>query len=153
MRSKTGPTAVVDTNVWISAALSPHGAPAQVLRAILLRGLPVFSEATFAELASRLWKHKFDRYIDIETRKALLRDAQAAAIWIDIPAELETQHWSRDPSDDAFVRTALAAQAPWLITGDDDLLSLTPIQGLTILTPASALRLPTFAEPRPAYGV
>ena len=78
MRSKTGPTAVVDTNVWISAALSPHGAPAQVLRAILLRGLPVFSEATFAELASRLWKHKFDRYIDIETRKALLRDAQAA---------------------------------------------------------------------------
>ena len=69
MRSKTGPTAVVDTNVWISAALSPHGAPAQVLRAILLRGLPVFSEATFAELASRLWKHKFDRYIDIETRK------------------------------------------------------------------------------------
>jgi putative PIN family toxin of toxin-antitoxin system len=100
---------------------------------------------TFAELATRLWKPKFDRYINIGTRNALLRDARAAALWVDIPAELENQHWSRDPSDDAFVRAALAARATWLITGDDDLLSLPPIEWLTILTPAKALTLPAFA--------
>ena len=140
-----GLTAVVDTNVWISAALSPAGAPAKALRVVLLRGVPVFSEATFAELESRLWKPKFDRYIDMGVRKALLRDARAAASWVGIPAELEAQRWSRDPSDDAFVRTALAAHAPWLITGDDDLLSLEAIPRLVILTPAQALTMPAFS--------
>ena len=62
-RPDAGLAAVVDTNVWIGAALPPTGAPAQVLRLVLLRGIVVFSEATFAELETRLWKRKFDRYI------------------------------------------------------------------------------------------
>ncbi len=130
---------VVDTNVWISAALSPNGAPAQVLRLVLLRGIVVFSEATFAELETRLWKPKFDRYISLEARKAILHDARAAALWVEIPPELTQQRWSRDPDDDAFIRTALAAQAPWLVSGDEDLLTVPAIEGLRILAPVQAL--------------
>jgi putative PIN family toxin of toxin-antitoxin system len=130
---------VLDTNVWLSAALSPAGGPAQVVRAVLLHGLPVFSTATFAELQTRLWKPKFDRYISLETRNAVLRDARAAAQWVDISPELQAQHWSRNPEDDVFIRTALAANAPWLISGDDDLLCLAPMAGLAILRPAQAL--------------
>ena len=44
---------VVDTNVWISAALSREGAPAQWARRALAECTPVFSEATFAELETR----------------------------------------------------------------------------------------------------
>lgn len=130
---------VLDTNVWLSAALSPNGAPAQVVRAVLLQEVAVFSEATFAELETRLWKPKFDRFVSLEARKAILRDARAAALWVEIPSELSEQRWSRDPDDDVFIRTALAAKAHWLVTGDGDLLSVPAIEALSVLTPAQAL--------------
>ena len=130
---------VVDTNVWISAALSSADAPSQMLRMVLLRGIVVFSEATFAELETRLWKPKFDRYISLEARKAILRDGRATALRVEIPPELTKQHWSRDPGDDVFIRTALAAQAPRLVSGNKDLLSVPVVERLRIRTPAQAL--------------
>lgn len=145
MRAERQRLVVLDTNVWLSAALSPNGAPAQVVRAVLLQGLAVFSEATFAELEARIWKPKFDRYISLEARRAVLRDARAAALWVEIPPELAVQRWSRDADDDEFIRTALAAQAPWLVTGDDDLLSVPVITGLQILSPAQAMQAWTLA--------
>lgn len=130
---------VIDTNVWISAALSGSGAPALAVQRILARGLPVFSPATFAELESRLWKPKFDRYLSMEIRRQILHDANAAAHWVTIAPELAAQTWSRDADDDKFIHTALAASAPWLLTGDQDLLSVTAPSTVCILTPAQAL--------------
>jgi uncharacterized protein len=139
MKAERPRRVVLDTNVWLSAALSPSGAPAQVVRAVLLQDVTVFSEATFAELESRLWKPKFDRYISLEARKAILRNARAAALWVEIPPELMEQRWSRDAVADVFIRTALAVGAPWLVTGDDDLLSVPTIDSLTIVIPTQAL--------------
>lgn len=85
---------VLDTNVLISAALLPVSVPARVLHQVLARSRLVFSDATFAELETRLWKPKFDRYITLETRRALLHDLAAVAEWVNPrPAE---RH-SRDP--------------------------------------------------------
>lgn len=140
MKAEPALRVVVDTNVWISAALSPAGAPAHVVRHVLLNGLAVFSAATFDELQTRLWKPKFDRWISLEARRAILRDVRAAALWVQIAPALQTQRWSRDPDDDAFIRTALAACAPWLVSGDADLLELTPPPQLSILTPSQAVR-------------
>lgn len=131
---------VVDTNVWISSALSASGAPSLVARQVLETRRPVFSEATFAELESRLWRPKFDRYLGIELRQRILHDLGAVADWVEIPSDLTQQTWSRDPDDDHFIRAALAAQAPLLVTGDADLLDLSAIVGFRILTPADALR-------------
>ena len=130
---------VVDTNVWISAALSRDGAPGQLSRRVLAEYTPVFSEATFAELETRLWRPKFDRYLDMELRQRILHDLDAAAFWVAIPAELEGRRWCRDPDDDHFIRAALAAQAPLLVSGDADLLEVPAIEGLRILTPTQAL--------------
>jgi putative PIN family toxin of toxin-antitoxin system len=131
---------VVDTNVWISAALSKTGSPAQVVRDVLTRGLPVFTHSTFDELQTRLWKPKFDRYISMDLRKRILHDIKAAAMWIDVPTDITAVAHSRDQDDDKFVHAALAANAPWLVTGDQDLLSLKPLPGLQILTPTNALK-------------
>ena len=38
---------------------------------MLSNGIPVFSAATFAELETRLWKPKFDRYLSMESRRAI----------------------------------------------------------------------------------
>ena len=130
---------VLDTNIWLSAAISKAGAPAQVVRRVLQMGVPVFSKATFAELEARIWKPKFDRYLSMETRRAILHDANAVAHWVDIPADLATKTYSRDPDDDKFIHTALAASAAWLVTGDQDLLVIeTPLQ-VRILTAGEAL--------------
>jgi len=147
MKAKTGPDfdramanrVVIDTNVWISAALSKEGAPAQVVRRVLAQGVPVFSKTTFAEPESRLWTPKFDRYLSMQIRRAILHDANAAAHWVDIPEPIAAQRYCKDVDDDKFIHTALAASAQWLITGDQDLLVIRAELGLRILAPADAL--------------
>ena len=129
----------MDTNIWLSAAISKSGAPAQVVRKVLQNGIPVFSNATFAELEARLWKPKFDRYLSMETRRAILHDANAVAHWVDIPPDLAAKTYSRDPDDDKFIHTALAASAAWLVTGDQDLLVIETPLPVRILTAGEAL--------------
>jgi len=58
--------AVVDTNVLINAALSSQSVPAQRVNSVLEHASLLFSRATFEELETRLWRPKFDRYIDTE---------------------------------------------------------------------------------------
>lgn len=139
MKAEHSLRVVIDTNVWISAALAPDGTPARLVHRVLAHGVPVLTATTFEELRSRLYKPKFDRYIRLEQRQALLRDLQACALWVDIPPSIGLQTFSRDPDDDAFVHAALVAQASWLVTGDADLLSVTQPLPFTIATPAVAL--------------
>ena len=130
---------VVDTNVLLSAALSPAGAPAALVDGLLAEGQLVFSQVTFAELKTRIWKPKFDRYLSIERRNDLLLQLNASAQWVDIPPAIAAQTFSRDPKDDPFIHAAMAAVATRLISGDDDLLCLHPLGALHILSPRDAL--------------
>ena len=134
---------VIDTNVIISAALSPDGVPAKLLAKALTDHHLVFTSATFAELESRLWKPKFDRYINLEERKAVLHDISAAAIWVEVPQGIAVTGYSRDADDDMFIHTAIAAEAMLLITGDQDLLvlakSLSDRHQLVVCKPTEAL--------------
>lgn len=130
---------VVDTNVLLSAALAPNGCPAKLVDRLLLEGRLVFTQVTFAELESRIWKPKFDRYLPIERRQRLLRDFNASALWVDVPTTIAGRTFSRDVSDDAFIHAAMSADATRLISGDDDLLCLHPLEKLHILTPRTAL--------------
>ena len=134
---------VVDTNIWISGMLTRDGVPAQLTRAVLQQGRPVFSAPTFAELEDRLWRPKFDRYVSMERRRALLGDLQSIAHWVDIPDVLAQRKFSRDPDDDKFIHAALAAKARWLVSGDEDLLVLTTDlaeEGLRIVRAAEMLK-------------
>lgn len=130
--------AVIDTNVLISAALSAHTPPAAVTRWVLEQGRLVFSESTFAELESRLWRPKFDRYLTIEQRRRLLHDLNAVAEWVTI-AGLTERH-SRDIDDDKFVHTALAGAAALLVSGDRDLLDLGTVGPVAMLSPRDVLK-------------
>ena len=129
---------VIDTNVLISAALSPTGAPAKLLGHVLAREQLVFSLPTFAELETRLHRPKFDRYINLDLRKRLLHDLRACALWVQPQANGQT--YSRDADDDVFIEAALAADANLICSGDRDLLDLMPFDGPDILNPVQALR-------------
>ena len=92
----------------------------------------MFSSETFAELETRLWRPKFDRYITLEQRKSILHDLDMIAHWVEITGQ---PHYSRDRDDDKFVETAIAGQAEALISGDSDLLDLGVVEGVSILSP------------------
>jgi uncharacterized protein len=142
MKTESGIRVVIDTNVWISAFLSRTGAPALVVRSVIALGQPVFSPPTFAELESRLWLPKFDRYLGMDDRKLLLKDASALAWWVEIPPAISARTFCRDVDDDKFIHAALAAKAHLLVTGDQDLLDIPPLPHLQIASPADALQLP-----------
>ena len=131
--------AVVDTNVLISAALSPRSVPAQIVDCLLQHATLIFSRETFEELETRLWRPKFDRYLDMDRRRLLLHDFAAVAQWVDLPAPPRPAY-SRDPDDDVFLHTAQQGKVQWLVSGDKDLLELPPTDwGFEILSPAQAL--------------
>jgi len=48
---------------------------------------------------------------------------------------------SRDPDDDGVLAVAIAANADLIVSGDDDLSSLRPHEGIRIVGPAESLRL------------
>jgi predicted nucleic acid-binding protein len=54
------------------------------------------------------------------------------------------QRFSRDEDDDKFIHTALASEARWLVTGDQDLLVINMPLPVRILTPGQALQRDDF---------
>ena len=132
---------VIDTNVWISGLLSRTGPPALLTRKVVQDGQAVFTAQTFAELKDRLWRPKFDRYVTIEQRTKLLSDIESSALWVEVPPTIASTTYCRDAADDMFIHAALTAQATWLVTGDDDLLCLHPLDTLQILLPRAALEV------------
>ena len=127
---------VLDTNVLISAVLSSQGAPHALAQHILKNGNLVFSSATFEELRSRIYRPKFDVYLSLEMREGLLHDFQSIARWVEPDIVLP---YSRHPSDDVFIATALKAGLNFLVSGDKDLLEASMPSEFQVLTPAQAL--------------
>lgn len=111
---------VVDTNVWISALLNPHGPPAQVLEALKRNAFePVLASALLDELMEVVKRPRLRRYClrheEIIELQNLLRDRSR---WVEPTGEL---HLCRDPADDLLLEVALLGQAQYLVTRDDDL--------------------------------
>ena len=75
---------VFDCNVLISAALVGTGTAAKALDTGYRRHTLLLSKPTFDELATRLARHKFHRYLDETSRTAILETLSAAAEWVEI---------------------------------------------------------------------
>ena len=128
---------VIDTNVWISATLNPEGTPFEVIRAVRSEdGVLLFSQETFDELSTLLLRSKFDRYVSRESRITYLYQIEAISEWVTIYGAILG---CRDPDDDKLIETALNGEADYLITGDNDLLIMSPIDHCPILLPADFL--------------
>jgi putative PIN family toxin of toxin-antitoxin system len=79
---------------------------------------------------------KFSVLLDISPARVLEILGQAEVVEVeDIPAVC------RDPQDDKFLATALAAGVDYLVSEDDDLLSLGTYQGIKITNATRFLEL------------
>ena len=84
------------------------------------------------EIAEVLRRSKFDRYVKRKTREEFLRAFILEAVFVEI---IKTIQVCRDPKDNKFLELAVNGNTSHLITGDEDLLTLNPFQGISILTP------------------
>jgi len=134
--------AVFDTNVVVEAIFWQRSTARRALTGLALRRFKTaLSQDILEEYAT----------ITGEIRARLFPQAQAsgALAWIAAksvrvePMPLRTK-LSRDPNDNVFVTTAVAARAAFLVTQDRDLLALEKPFGVRVVTPVQlihALRL------------
>jgi putative PIN family toxin of toxin-antitoxin system len=130
---------VIDSNVWIAALITPTGTAGQMLDALLSQDIDILlSEATFAELVSRLDRPKFDRYREPQAWNLFLSELVELALWHEDAGTADGI--SRDADDDKFLALAVNGQATAIISGDKDLLDLVTHEGIPVMTPAQYLR-------------
>ncbi|MCJ7438666.1 MAG: putative toxin-antitoxin system toxin component, PIN family [Acidimicrobiia bacterium] len=130
--------AVLDPNVLISALLTPHGKPAQVVRSWLAGAFELFvSESLLAELQRALGYPKLRALIEATEAQELLDLLRRDAEVIDDPDDPPAIR-SPDPDDDYLIALAMSARAA-LVSGDGHLLGLGT--RLPVYAPAEFLAL------------
>jgi len=128
---------VVDTNVFVSAAVFSLSVPRQAVSKVLRDGLLLFSEYTMDELKEVLFRTKLDRYVSREERILFLAQLGSVAELVPI---IQVVRECRDPKDDKFLEVALNGRADVIITGDEDLLAMHPWRGIAIVQPSNYLQ-------------
>ena len=128
--------AVVDTNVLVSGLISSDGPPGQVVdswlegRYTLVTSLYLLEELTHVLPYPRIRTRLRLQNSEIEVLlAALLSEAEI------VPGRLDLAGVTRDPKDDAVVACAVEGAAEYIVSGEDDLLTLDPYQGISIVTP------------------
>ena len=127
---------VLDTNVLVSAILSPVSISAKILNWGEDNGVILYSTATLTEVLSVLGRSKFSKYIDRADIDGLSIRIKTAWLFVEILTQVQL---CRDPKDDKFIDLALNGDASHLITGDSDLLVLNPIENTSVINPRTFL--------------
>jgi uncharacterized protein len=123
---------VVDTNVFISAALKENSPPGTAAHLAAANHVLLKSTITEQELFVTLAQRRLAPLIPPRFRNWLievLATAELVAITEGIAA-------CRDPKDDKFLELAVTGRADVIVTGDRDLLALNPFRSIAIITPA-----------------
>lgn len=124
---------VVDTNVFVSAALKDKSFPALALHVVAQRGTFLKSPATEGQLFAVLARPQLAALIDpasVDRIRELMARAEVVTITERIAA-------CRDATDDKFLELAVNGNADMIVSGDTDLLVLNPFRGIPIVPPAA----------------
>lgn len=133
--------AVVDTNILVRAVIKPSGSVGPVLQRLRRRDyLLLISRATLDELVDVLSRPRLrakygisDPVLRAVVRLMILRG--------ELVSPQRRIAACRDPKDDKFLEVAVGGRADVVVSGDADLLSLDPFEGIPIVTPARFLTM------------
>jgi hypothetical protein len=137
--------AVLDTNVWVSAILSPGHPPAKILELALTGNLRLIISAGIIREIGRVLQYpkvkkalERRRITSQEVDDVILKLLKAAII---VPGEILAEGVSDDPADDMIIACALEGRADFIISGDHHLIDLKNYQGIKIVDPSTFLAL------------
>jgi putative PIN family toxin of toxin-antitoxin system len=135
---------ILDTNILLSALLSPLGAPAKLLDAWERKKFTLVAcdalIAEFRDVAGRPFFRARLRASAAELLAAGLRDFSFFG------RDLPSGPVAPDPKDSYLLALAEASQAEFLVTGDKELLSLKQHKSTRIITPAAMIEILKKAE-------
>jgi putative PIN family toxin of toxin-antitoxin system len=133
------PRAVLDTNVLVSALISPGGGSARLLLALRSGAFELItSPLLLAELRGVLLRDKFRRYVSDAEAAAYVELIRSEGVVRADPGP-SPEPLSADPDDEYLIDLARDAQADAIVTGDAHLLELRAI--IPAMTPAEFLEL------------
>ncbi|RYE34486.1 MAG: putative toxin-antitoxin system toxin component, PIN family [Sphingobacteriaceae bacterium] len=125
------PKFVFDTNLIISATLISSSLSNKALKAAERLGIIYYSDETFAELTSVLFRSKFDKYLTVKERLDLLDRIKIRYQKVKTVSQFTN---CRDFKDNMFLNLIVDINADCLISGDKDLLVLHPFLNIPIIT-------------------
>jgi putative PIN family toxin of toxin-antitoxin system len=128
---------VFDTNAVVSALLIEDSISRRAFDRASDRGRFLLSLPVLAEINEVLGREKFRKYITEDEAKRFLAAFVRKAEWVEVNVKISA---SRDPSDNILLELAVSGEATHIITGDKDLLALSPFQGILILPPGDFLQ-------------
>ena len=122
---------VLDTNVFVSGVFF-GGTPGRVLEAWRDGTTEVVLSREILEEYVRVGEELAGRFpgIDLGPAFELLAVSATLVVSTRLPEPV-----SRDPDDDKFLACALAAGADCVVSGDRDLLDVSPYEGVVVLSP------------------
>ena len=134
--------AVLDANVYVSAAVRAKGPPGQIIERFLRDGSfeIVMSQAIVDEVLRALNYPKVRKYI---------RPRLDPELWFEdivvlshlVTGEHAFAGASKDPDDDKYIAAAIEGRAQFVVAGDSDLLDLKECEGIRIVSPRAFLGL------------
>ena len=138
---------VLDANVFVSALLSPAGAPAQVLASWEAGEFDLLTSPAILEELDRVlhYPRLRERYrLPAEAIQLLLRLLRTQST---VVTPEETLHVvENDPADNRYLECAVAGGAHIIVSGDGHLLALGEYEGVQILPPAGFVALLKLGE-------
>ena len=133
---------VLDTNVLISALLSPQGVPSKIMDRWEAEDFDVaVSSSLLGELEHALNYPRIQERFQEPPEKFNLFLKGLKMVSIHVRPDFRLDVIEDDPDDNRILECALTANASYIISGDDHLLSLERYRGIEILPPAGFLAL------------
>ena len=137
--------AVLDTNVWVSAILTPGNPPAKILELALTGKIRlIISPGIIREIGQVLKYPKVkkalnkQRITSQDVDEVILKLLKVGLI---TSGEILAAGVSDDPADDMVIACALEGHADFIISGDHHLTDLEDYQGIKIVAPSTFLAL------------
>ena len=134
--------AVLDANIYVSAAVRAEGPPGQIIERFL-------RDAAFDIVMSRAIVDEVLRALAYPKVRKYIRRGLDPELWFEdivvlaqfVAGEYERPGVSKDPDDDKYVAAAVEGRAAFIVTGDSDLLELRGYEGIRIAGPRAFLKI------------
>ena len=132
--------AVLDANVYVSAAVRPEGPPGRIIERFLRTDTftLVLSAAIVEEVLRALAYPKVRRYVRRDLDPALWFEDLVVLAEL-VPGTYQLSGASQDPDDDKYLAAAVEGLATFVVTGDPHLLGVGEYEGVRIVSPRAFL--------------
>ena len=134
--------AVLDANVFISAAIHPGGPPGPIVDRFLRteKFALVLSPGIVEEVLRALEYPKVRRYLQRDLDPALWFEDLVVLAEL-VPDTAQVSRVSQDPDDDKYLAAAIEGRATFIVTGDPHFLAIDHHEGVRIVSARAFLDL------------